>query len=290
MFGSAQGTRRGDIRHPQLGSVPRHLRMSPCEPCQPRSVWTDARRRVEVVARGDHLPGALAAIERNGDERRLRLARCVVSGLLGRRSRISGEGGSWTVILAYADQPVAFRVEGEIGVEPAKGSALDIPAEPLAGRQRCLAALRAARTAMRSTQRVQNSRFGPHSGPIACRGDRSPGSVHALIGEIREIDLPTGDDVCAAAVLVHARAQVEAGRRQLLVLPIGAAAHQRAPAAFVRPPFEPIDVVGGDGDTAEPDALCRHCVRGNRRRPCSVWSLHPPTVQSRPSKTVLESP
>src|SRR4029453_5376975 len=52
-------------------------------------------------------------------------------------------------------------------MKPAKGSALDIPAEPMAGCQYLFGALRAPRTAMRIQQRVQNPRLGPHSGPIA---------------------------------------------------------------------------------------------------------------------------
>jgi len=49
--------------------------------------------------------------------------------------------------------------------EPAKGSALDIPAEPLAGCQYLLA--RSARLGpLCRSQRVQNSRNEPHSGPI----------------------------------------------------------------------------------------------------------------------------
>jgi AraC-like DNA-binding protein len=58
--------------------------------------------------------------------------------------------------------------------EPAKGlrraPPLDIPADPSAGCQYLLAALRAGGTAMRSGQRVQNPRFGPHSGPIWIEG------------------------------------------------------------------------------------------------------------------------
>src|SRR5262245_16051379 len=51
--------------------------------------------------------------------------------------------------------------------EPAKGPALDIPGRALGWLSVFSAALRAARTAMRSTQRVRNSRFRPHSGPEA---------------------------------------------------------------------------------------------------------------------------
>ena len=52
-----------------------------------------------------------------------------------------------------------------VQLEPAKGSALDIPAEPLAGCQQFLA--RSARPGPPcGSQRVQNSRNEPHSGPI----------------------------------------------------------------------------------------------------------------------------
>jgi hypothetical protein len=49
----------------------------------------------------------------------------------------------------------------ETTMKPAKGSALDIPAEPLAGRLYLFGALRAPRTAMRQAQRAQNPRTGP---------------------------------------------------------------------------------------------------------------------------------
>ena len=51
--------------------------------------------------------------------------------------------------------------------EPAKGAALDIPGRVLGWLPVFSAALRAARTAMRSTQRARSSRFRPHSGPEA---------------------------------------------------------------------------------------------------------------------------
>ena len=50
--------------------------------------------------------------------------------------------------------------------QPAKGSALDIPAEPSAGCQCLLARCARLRTAMRVTA-VQNLRNKPHSGPMA---------------------------------------------------------------------------------------------------------------------------
>ena len=40
------------LRHPQLGAVPRHLRVVPAEPGEPPPVGAEARRRVEVVAAG----------------------------------------------------------------------------------------------------------------------------------------------------------------------------------------------------------------------------------------------
>ena len=41
------------VGHPELGAVPRHLRMAPGQPRKPRSVGTESRRRVEVVAGRD---------------------------------------------------------------------------------------------------------------------------------------------------------------------------------------------------------------------------------------------
>src|SRR5437867_3005194 len=58
------------------------------------------------------------------------------------------------------------RARGPPCIQPAKGAALDIPREPLAGCQYFLA--RSARPGpLCGTQRVQNSRNEPHSGPMA---------------------------------------------------------------------------------------------------------------------------
>jgi inosine-uridine nucleoside N-ribohydrolase len=62
---------------------------------------------------------------------------------------------------------------GLTGQEPVKGSALDIPAEPLTGCQYLLA--RFARLGpLCELQRVQNPRFEPHSGPIPVWIDTDP--------------------------------------------------------------------------------------------------------------------
>jgi pimeloyl-ACP methyl ester carboxylesterase len=64
----------------------------------------------------------------------------------------------------FADLVARFANEGPRH-EPVKGSALESPAKPSTGRQRLLAALRAAGTAMRWERRGRNSRYRPHSGP-----------------------------------------------------------------------------------------------------------------------------
>src|SRR5439155_6170720 len=47
--------------HPQLRPVPRHVRVVPAEPGQPRSVWAEARGGVEVTAGREHSPRLPAA-------------------------------------------------------------------------------------------------------------------------------------------------------------------------------------------------------------------------------------
>ena len=90
-------THRGD---PQLGTVPRHLRVPPRQPAEARAVGVEARRRVEVVAGGDHLARIRLAIDANGDERRDRLVPVA------------------RMILADAEEPLPPLVDHAIGVEP----------------------------------------------------------------------------------------------------------------------------------------------------------------------------
>ena len=64
---------RRDIRQPQFGTIPRHVRMVPCQPCQMRTIRTQARGGVEVMSR-NQADGLAAAIEINGHDRIDRLA------------------------------------------------------------------------------------------------------------------------------------------------------------------------------------------------------------------------
>src|SRR6187402_974308 len=83
-----QGAPGVHVGHPELGAVPRHLGVAPADPRQRRTIRAEARRRVEIVALGQHVPGAAAAVERYGHEGVHALATL---------------GG---VIFAHADQPV----------------------------------------------------------------------------------------------------------------------------------------------------------------------------------------
>ena len=91
-------TRCRHVRDPQLRSIPRHVRVAPRDPAQARTVGTESRRGIEVVAGGNHLAGG-AAIERHAHERRHRLA---VAGM----------------VLADADQPVPQRIDRVVRIEP----------------------------------------------------------------------------------------------------------------------------------------------------------------------------
>ena len=67
----------------------------------------------------------------------------------------------------------------------------------------------------------------------------------------------------AAAIFVHARADIERRRRQLRDGAIGGAANQRASPAFARSRFEPKEIGairgrGGQPDRAADDELDRH--------------------------------
>src|SRR5205085_2122037 len=54
--------------------------MIPTEPSEPAPVWTEARRRIEIVTRSEHAPAALSAVERETNNRvhRFVLRRCGV--------------------------------------------------------------------------------------------------------------------------------------------------------------------------------------------------------------------
>jgi multidrug efflux pump subunit AcrA (membrane-fusion protein) len=79
-----------------------------------------------------------------------------------RQRRMSWIGIVLTVLTSSCS-PGQTELAATIG--PARGTALEIPVEPFTGWQHFFAALRTAGPASWSTNRVQRSRFGPHSGP-----------------------------------------------------------------------------------------------------------------------------
>ena len=96
---AARIEQRAVARHvgqPQLGGIPRHARVVPADPGQPRPVGREPRRGIEVVALMQRL--GLAALQRHGDEQILRLN--VLA----------------PMVFGHADQPPARRVHRRVGV------------------------------------------------------------------------------------------------------------------------------------------------------------------------------
>ena len=101
--------------------------------------------------------------------------------------------------------------------------------------------------------------------PIARRSDWPGNSVgrvlffrpgvNSLVLKIRKVNHPARDDERPARRIVHARAHVEARRRQIDRASVGTSPHQHTPPAFVRPPLEPINRVAIDRHAAEADSL-----------------------------------
>src|SRR5439155_11064869 len=92
----------------------------------------------------------------------------------------------------------------------------------------------------------------------------------SLVHEVRVIDDALRDDVGAAAVLVHARADVVIAGSNIRDRAVGAALDQRVPSAFVRPSLEPVDVVAVERDEAEPQPLRGDGLCGDGRCPGAV--------------------
>ena len=131
--------------------------------------------------------------------------------------------------------------------------------------------LRAVRrdAAVRIAQRVGLGRFGCYRAWIASAVD----AVDAAVAEVREEERVAMPPCGAAAVLVDARARVEAGRRQLDSRAVGLSLDEHRAAAFGRARLDPEDavVVEIDDDPAEPRvARARRTLDRDRRRPRSV--------------------
>ena len=86
------------VRDPQLAAVPRHVRVIPGQPGQPRAVGAEARVGIEIVARHQHLPAGRVAVHAHAGDRVDRLA--------------AGD----RVVFAHADQPAAAAIDDRVGV------------------------------------------------------------------------------------------------------------------------------------------------------------------------------
>ena len=104
------------------------------------------------------------------------------------------------------------------------------------------------------------------------RGFARPLPVNALVGEVGEVDDAVADGVIAAAVLVDARAGIEAGRGHVL-----APAHLRptdndVAAAFLRAALNPVDVVAVGAGLRQADCAAKQQVGGDGGFPGTVGS------------------
>ena len=97
--------------------------------------------------------------------------------------------------------------------------------------------------------------------------------VEALVGEVREVHVAAVDGHRRAAVLVHARAGVEARRGHIDGQPVERPLHDHVATALGRPPLGPVHIVAVERDLAEPERARRDARRGERRGPCAVGRL-----------------
>ncbi len=113
------------------------------------------------------------------------------------------------------------------------------------------------------------------------RRGRGPGGegVQLLVGEVRGVDRALVDGVGGAAVLVHAAADVEPGRRHVCRGAPRRRAHEHVAPAFRRPALQPVEVVAVNGDLSETQGAGRGPRGRERRGPGAVGRLgHRPTV------------
>ncbi len=109
---------------------------------------------------------------------------------------------------------------------------------------------------------------------IAFRGQRlrrrpAIDPMEALVGEVRRHDHAVRHQPGAAAIFVHARADVEACRRDVGTA-VGPLPDQYGPTTFLRPRLGPVDQAAVETGLAEPDLRRRHQLWRDRRSPCSV--------------------
>ncbi len=93
--------------------------------------------------------------------------------------------------------------------------------------------------------------------------------VQPLVGEIDRDDHAIAHQPGAAAILVHAGADIEA-RRGDVGATVRALRHQHGAAGFLRPRLGPVDHAAVERRLAEPDLRRRHQLRRDRRAPRSV--------------------
>ena len=138
------------------------------------------------------------------------------------------------VVLAHADPALAARVDHAVGEPPL----------PVA----------------RGRRRRQRLR----------RGRVRRLAIEAAVGEVGEVDRAVPHGPRSAAIFVHARARVVGRRRDVGLTPIGFGTHHDGAAAFLRPPFQPIDVPAVEPHVRQCDRLRDDEVRRDRRFPGAV--------------------
>jgi len=245
-LGFEQGAVRGEPGGEELRPVPRHFRVVPREPEQPRAVGAEAGMREEVVPRYEDLPGVAGGAGILRSSPRSPRAGAGIAGVRVSRQR---DGDDLVhphrvdlrppVVFPHADETPAGFVQDEIGV--AQG-----------GRGYAVARLRRLR---RDRPRLPARSL----------------EIEALIGEVDEDHALAADEIGAAAVLVDARADADVARRQLLD-PIRGAAHENAAPALGGPAFQPVEGSAARRQASEPETGGRDAAGRDRRGPGSVGS------------------
>jgi hypothetical protein len=162
-----------------------------------------------------------------------------------------------------------IRIEVRAGDEHALGAAVDREAHDRIGHHLAAMIFADADEAIAGGIDVSVGIKTPVAGDGVRRLTR-PLAIHALIGEVREVHGAPVHRVRGAAVLVHARADIETLRRDVLEHAVRRAAHDHVSAAFRRASFGPVQIVAVHGEVIEPQRACRHPRGGERRFPCPV--------------------
>jgi hypothetical protein len=87
------------LTNPKLATIPRHIGVIPCQPCQTRTIGTEARCGIEIIARNQNLYLSIT-IQRHTDQ------------------HVGLFAFSVGMVFTDTDQTIALMIHDEISVTP----------------------------------------------------------------------------------------------------------------------------------------------------------------------------